>query len=117
MASKDTTEKAVATGTAIQTNDHDRVVALSVRSDGTLDQNDPEIIGDKDAAIDATKAQFAQIAVSAIDADKRAELGLAGRAEGDTSDAQIDKLRAEHDKAAAAAEKKAESVVNSLHQG
>lgn len=101
----------------VQTGDHDRVVALSVRADGTLDQYDPEIIGDKDAALAATKRQFAEIAVSAVDAEKRAELGLAGTAgEGDTSDAALDALKAEHEKAAKAAESKAASVVNSLSQ-
>ena len=106
------TEKAV-----IQTGDHDRVVALSVRADGTLDQTNPEIIGDKEAALAATKRQFAEIAVSAVDAKKRAELGLSRSTEGDTSDAAIDALRDEHEKAATAAEKKAESVINSLHDG
>lgn len=96
---------------------HDRVVGLSLRSDGTPDQNNPEIIGDKDAAIEATKKQFAEWAVSAVDAEKRNELGLAGDAEGDTSDALIDQLKAEHDKVAKAAESKAESLVNSLHKG
>lgn len=103
------TEKAV-----VDTGDHDRVVGLSIRKDGTLDQHNPEIIGDKDAALAATKEQFAQIAVSAVDAEKRAELGLAGAEEGDTSDAKIDALKAEHDKAAKAGEAKATSVVNAL---
>lgn len=106
------TEKAV-----IDTGDHDRVVGLSVRKDGTLDQHNPEIIGDKDAAIAATKRQFSEIAVSAVDAEKRAELGLGGTTEGDTSDAKIDALKAEHDKAAKAGESKAEALVNSLHKG
>jgi molybdopterin converting factor small subunit len=96
---------------------HDRVVGLSLRSDGTPDQNNPEIIGDKDAAVEVTKKQFAEFAVSAVDQAKRQELGLASSDEGDTSDALIDKLKAEHDKVAAAAEKKAESLVNSLHKG
>lgn len=96
---------------------HDRVVGLSLRSDGTPDQNNPEIIGDKEAAVEATKKQFAEWAVSAVDAEKRAELGLGGTDEGDTSDAKIDALKAEHDKVAAAAEKKAESLVESLHKG
>jgi hypothetical protein len=96
---------------------HDRVVSLSLKSDGTPDQNNPEIIGDKDAAIEATKKQFAEFAVSAVDQEKRAELGLAGKDEGDTSDKAIDALKAEHDKAAEAAEKRAEAVVNSLHRG
>jgi hypothetical protein len=97
--------------------DHDRVVMLSLNADGTPNQHNPEIIGDKDAAIAASKVQFAQQAVAAVDAEKRAELGLAGTTEGDTSDAAIDKLKAEHDKVAAAAEKRAEAVVDSLHKG
>jgi hypothetical protein len=96
---------------------HDRVVGLSLRADGTPDQNNPEIIGDKAAAIEVTKRQFAEFAVSAVDAEKRRELGLAGEPEGSTADAKIDALKAEHDRVAEAAEKAAESVVNSLHQG
>jgi hypothetical protein len=98
--------------------DHDRVVMLSLKADGTPDQNNPEIIGDKDFAIEAAKVQFAQQAVAAVDTVRRPELGLAGTADdGDTSDAKIDALKAEHDKATAAAEKRAEAVVNSLHKG
>lgn len=96
---------------------HDRVVGLSLRNDGTPDQNNPEIIGDQEGAIEATKKQFAEWSVSAVDAEKRAEFGLSSTDEGDTSDAVIDKLKAEHDKVAAAAEKRAESVVKSLHKG
>lgn len=96
---------------------HDRVVSLSLRADGTPDQNNPEIIGDKDAAIEATKKQFAEFAVSAADRRLREDAGLAGTDEGDTSDAKIDALKAEHDKIAAAAEKKAEATVNALHKG
>lgn len=103
----------------VTTNDHDRVVALSINKDGGIDQSpDVEIIGDKDAAIDATKRQFAEIAVAAVDAEKRAELGLAGTVGTEPGpDKAIDALKAEHDKAAAAAEKKAESLVNSIHNG
>ncbi len=98
----------------IDTGDHDRVVGLSIRKDGTLDQHNPEIIGDKEAALAATREQFAQIAVSAVDAEKRAELGLAGAEDGDTSDKAIDALRAEHEKAADAGRAKAEALVNAL---
>lgn len=101
----------------VDEGDHDRVVMLSLKADGSPDQHNPEIIGDKEAALEAAKVQFAQQAVAAVDADKRAELGLAGTEEGDTSDAQIDKLKAEHDKVAASAEKRAESVIGSLHKG
>lgn len=108
-------EKAVTGPAVVRTGDHDRVQALSIRKDGTIDQHDPEIIGDPELALEATKEQFRQIAVAAVDAEKRAELGLAGPAdEGDTSDKAIDALRKEHQKAEAEAEKKAEQVVSSL---
>lgn len=108
MAEAKTTEQPV------KTADHDRVVGLSIRKDGTLDQFEPEIIGPKEAALDVAKEQFRQIAVAAVDAEKRQELGLAPTTEEDTSDAKIDALRAEHQKAEKAAEKKAEQVVNAL---
>lgn len=92
--------------------DHDRVTMLSLRSDGTPDQTNPEIIGDKEAALAATKEQFRQQAVAAVDTAANAEAA----AEEDTSDAAIDAVKAEHDKAAAAAEKQAEAVVESLHK-
>lgn len=98
--------------------DHDRVVMLSLKADGSPDQTNPEIIGDKDAAVAAAKEQFAQQAVAAVDAVRRPELGLAGTdVTGPSPDAKIDALKAEHDKVAAAAEKKAEAIVDSLHQG
>lgn len=98
--------------------DHDRVVMLSLKADGTPDQTpDVEIIGDKDRAVEAAKVQFAQQAVAAADSVKRAELGLAAEDEGDTSDAKIDALRKEHEKVAGAAEKRAEAVVSELHKG
>ena len=96
----------------VDEGDHDRVVMLSLNVDGSPDQHNPEIIGDKAAAVEATKVQFAQQAVAAVDAAKRAE----SAEEDDTSDAVIDKLTAEHNKAAASAEKRAEALVNSLHK-
>lgn len=102
----------------IDTGDHDRVVALSIAKDGTPDQSEGfEIIGDKDVALEATKRQFSEIAVSAVDATKREELGLGGTDEGSTDDAKIDALRKEHEKAEASAQKKAEAVVNAAHKG
>ncbi len=111
------TEKAAANTAVKYEGDHDRVVSLSLKADGTPDQHNPELIGDKEAAVKATKEQFAQQAVASVDAEKRAELGLTGTDEGDTSDAAIDALKAEHDKVAEAAESRAESVVESLHKG
>jgi hypothetical protein len=107
-----------AANTAVKNEgDHDRVVMLSLRADGTPDQHNPEIVGDKKVAAEAAKVQFAQQAVSSVDAEKRAELGLVPADEGDTSDAAIDALKKEHDKVADAAEKRAEKVVDSLHKG
>lgn len=117
MADTKTDKSATPANPLVEDGDHDRVAMLSLNADGTPDQHNPEIIGDEERAIEATKEQFAQQAVSAVDVEKRAELGLAGTEEGDTSDAVIDKLKAEHDKAAKSAEKKAESVVKSLHKG
>ena len=97
---------------------HDRVAMLSLRADGTPDQTAPEIIGDKDAAVAAAKEQFAQQAVSAVDEVKRPELDLGGTVVSEEAeDPSIAELKKAHDAAAKAAESKAESVVNSLHQG
>ncbi len=107
--------KAADKAVAPSTGDHDRVVGLSIRKDGTLDQTNPEIIGDKEFALAATKRQFAEMAVNAVDAEKRSELGLSGSSEdGDTSDAKIDELKKAHEAAVVTAEKHAESVVNAL---
>lgn len=103
-----TAEKAVITG------DHDRVASLSIRADGTLDQTNPEIIGDKDAALEVTKEQFRQMAVSAVDADKRAELGLTSGPDEPGPDKVVDELRAAHEAAEKQGEKAAEAVVKSL---
>ncbi len=94
---------------------HDRVVGLSLNKDGTPDQNNPEIIGDKDAAVAVAKKQFAEWAVSAVDHKQRT--ADAAAADGSDADAVIDARKAEHEKVAKAAEAKAESVVSSLHKG
>lgn len=97
---------------------HDRVVGLSLRKDGTPDQNDPEMIGPKDSAVAASKAQFREFAVSAVDHERRtAEAAPADEGDSPKEDAASADRRKEHEKVAAAAEKKAESVVNSLHKG
>lgn len=98
--------------------DHDRVVMLSLKADGTPDQTNPEIIGDKDVAVEAAKEQFRQQAVAAVDAVRRPELNLGGEEPGSAEPTgDIKTLKDEHEKAEAAAEKRAEAVVNSLHQG
>lgn len=69
----------------------DRVVMLSLRADGTPDQTSPVVIGDKEEAIEAAKRQFVEKALS--DADEP------------------------HEAVAAAAEKRAVSVIGTLHKG
>lgn len=115
----ETTSKADGAAAAVASANapHDRVVGLSLRSDGTPDQNNPELIGDKDAALESAKRQFAEFAVSAVDQQARADAGLGASEEGSTADAAIDKVKAEHEKVAKAAESAAEKVVNSLHKG
>lgn len=95
---------------------HDRVAMLSLRADGTPDQTAPEIIGDKDAATEAAKAQFAEQAVSAVDEARRLEEreNEGGEPAEDPSIAEAQKA---HESAKKAAESKASSVVNSLHNG
>lgn len=100
--------------------DHDRVAMLSVGKDGTPDQHDPELIGDKDAALAATREQLQQQAVSAVDSAKRAEIldpTGTGSAETLKQDPAIAALGKAQGEAAEAAEKSAEKVVGDLHQG
>lgn len=91
--------------------DHDRVTMLSLHSDGTPAQIAPELIGDKDAVLEATKEQFRQQAVSAKDVELR------GVSDEQESERDVDTLRKEHEKAAKAAESAAEKTVSSLHKG
>lgn len=94
--------------------DRDRVAMLSLHRDGTPDQVNPEIIGDKDFALAAAKRQFAEQAVSAVDSRER-EANVGGDEVG--QDPSIEKLKKQHDAAAKAAESAAEKVVNGLHEG
>lgn len=116
MAETKTTTK---TDAAVTANaDHDRVSMLSIAKDGTLDQFQPEIIGDKDAALEATKEQLRQRAVAAVDAEKRPELGLGGAPALEVvEDKSIGELKKAHEAAEKSADSTAESLVNSLHKG
>lgn len=107
-------EKKTANTAVKHEGDHDRVAMLSLKADGTPDQHNPEIIGDKEFALEATKRQFAEQAVSAADAQRREDAASSETVEQDPS---IAKAQAEDEKTSAAAEKAAEAVVNSLHQG
>ena len=109
------TEKDAANTAVKHEGDHDRVAMLSLHADGTPDQHNPEIIGDKEFALEATRRQFAEQAVSAQDADRRA--ASADDAETVEQDPTIKKAQAEDEKTAAAAEKAADKVVDALHKG
>lgn len=98
--------------TAVPQGDRDRVAMLSLKADGTPDQTNPQMIGERDFALAATKEQFRQQAVSAVDQAERAEApAAAGEV---TQDPAIEALKAAHDAAASSAEKAAESTVNAL---
>jgi hypothetical protein len=116
----DTSKKAEAGNTAVPSGDsapHDRVAMLSLNKDGSVDQHNPELIGDKDFALRATKEQFKEQAVSAVDDAARSDGAIGGPITGDevTQDPAIEKLQSAHDKAAESAEKRATSVVDALH--
>ncbi len=113
-----------------QHGDHDRVQMLSLRADGTPDQHNPEIIGDKEFALDAAKEQFKQQAVSAADRQIRGVTAggsaLVGQKDGSVKevdaselpqDPSVAELEKAHESAAKAAEAAAEKAVNSLHKG
>lgn len=92
----------------------DRVVMASRLPDGTPDQTaDFTYIGDKDVTLEATKAQLGQQASSAIDAEKRAELGL-GPNTGDEQpgpDPVVAELQAAHEAVVETAHAQAEAEV------
>lgn len=97
--------------------DHDRVVMLSLHADGTPAQVRPEIIGDKEVAKAAAREQFAQQAVSAADVEKRG-VAAGGAAEGSSEpDAVVKEIVDAHQAADRAARERADSVIESLHQG
>lgn len=93
----------------------DRVAMLSLNRDGTPDQHDPEIVGDREFAEAATREQFKQQAVSAVDDTKRAEVLPGTEAAGEVGqDPSIAELKEAHDEAAAAAEKAADKTIGAL---
>jgi hypothetical protein len=103
--------------TAVPTHgDRDRVAMLSLKPDGTPDQHNPEIIGDKEFARDATREQFRQQAVSAVDQEKRAELFGTGTADVQQleQDPKIVELKSAHEAAEKAAESAADATVGAL---
>jgi hypothetical protein len=110
-------ENTTGTGnTAVPQGDHDRVAMLSLRADGVPDQHNPEIIGEKEFALEATREQFRQQAVSAVDVAERGAVADTG-AETVGQDPAIAKLQEVHEKAASEAESAADAVVGALFTG
>ncbi|QHC16867.1 hypothetical protein GR131_16215 [Streptomyces sp. GF20] len=107
------------TPTAAERGDHDRIVMASRRADGSMDQVDPEFIGDKDVALAAAKEQLAVQATSAVDVAARGVTAGqgAGGAESADPDPDIKALKDAQEKAAEAAEARAEAEVTDRHQG
>ncbi|MEU7376543.1 hypothetical protein [Streptomyces albidoflavus] len=104
---------------AAERGDHDRIVMASRRADGSMDQVDPEFIGDKDVALAAAKEQLAVQATSAVDVAARGVTAERdeGGAESAEPDPDIKALKDVQEKAAEAAEARAEAEVNDRHQG
>lgn len=111
--------------------DHDRVAMLSLQPDGVPDQHNPEIIGDKEAALRAAQTQFAEQAVSAVDVERTVGLPdptkvtLVGQEDGSVKAEPLttgqDPVIAEAVEAHQSAEKvalaAAEKTVEALHKG
>ncbi|MFF9898497.1 hypothetical protein [Streptomyces longispororuber] len=104
---------------AAEHGDHDRIVMASRRADGSMDQIDPEFIGDKDVAIAAAKEQLATQAASAVDvaargvSDRQGEDGT-GAAE---PDPDVKALKDAQEAAVKRAQAQAEREVRDRHQG
>jgi hypothetical protein len=112
-----------------QQGDHDRVVMLSLKADGTADQHNPEIIGDPELAAEAARRQFSEQAVSAVDVAERgvyeggSSVTLVGQKDGSVKeeplrtgdlDPSIAALKEKHDAAAKAGESAADAAIKSL---
>lgn len=91
---------------AVPTHDHDRIVAPSVKADGTFDQTDPEFIGGE-KSVEAAGEQAAVQAASVVDQAVRTNPDESPEFE------SVDKLRDQQESAAESAREAAESAVKS----
>lgn len=107
------------TAKAADAGDHDRIVMASRRADGSMDQINPEFIGDKDVALAAAKEQLAQQAASAVDVAARGvSAGPADDGTGSSEpDPDVKALKDAQEEAVKTAEAQAEREVNALHKG
>ncbi len=98
-------------------HDHDRIVMPSRRADGTMDQFDPEFIGDKDAAKRAARRQSEEQAASAVDVAERG-VSTDDTASADSpQDPTIERIAKAQTAAADKAGKAVEAEVDKLHKG
>ncbi|MEU2062900.1 hypothetical protein [Streptomyces sp. NPDC013455] len=106
------------TAAAAQHGDHDRIVMASRRADGSMDQVNPEFIGDKETAVAAAETQLAEQAASAVDVAARGASSAPVDGDGDSEpDAEVKALKAAQDEAAEKARNKARAEVEQRHQG
>jgi hypothetical protein len=105
------------TPAAAEHGDHDRIVMASRKADGSMDQNNPEFIGDKETAVAAAKEQLAVQAASAVDTAARGVVATPEGTGDSSPDAEVRELKEAQDKAVADAEAKAEREVAELHRG
>lgn len=102
------------TETVTEPADHDRVAMLSIAKDGTADQVNPEIIGDKEAATEALQEQLETLAVSRVDAE---HLDAEQAAEASGDEPPEAPQPEDYEAAQAEADDRAEAVVDALHEG
>lgn len=93
---------------------HDRVTMLSLRADGIPDQTAPEIIGPREFAEAATRQQFREQAVSAVDERERG-VTSGGDVEQLEQDPTIAALKEKHEAAEEAAFSAADATVERLY--
>ncbi len=98
-------------------HDHDRIVMPSRRADGTMDQFDPEFIGDKDAAKRAARRQAEEQAASAVDVAERGVSTDDAAPADSPQDPTIERIAKAQTAAADKAGKAAEAEVDKLHKG
>ncbi|SED26972.1 hypothetical protein SAMN05216532_4013 [Streptomyces sp. 2231.1] len=102
---------------AAEHGDHDRIVMASRRADGSMDQINPEFIGDKATAVAAAEKQLAEQAASAVDVAARGVTSGQGDEGSSEPDAEVKALKDAQDKAIERAKAQAAAEVQQRHQG
>ena len=93
----------------------DRVVGLSISKDGSVDQHNPSIIGDKETALELTRRQLRQLAASnAHSATDQASAAGGDLPPQDVEDPEIQERKDRNEQAIKAADSAAERIVDQL---